>query len=130
TGDYTLVPQIADLALAAADDSEELPRYLHALGELGHPAARQAVLNGLGRSEMAVRAAAAMAAGRIGLVEAAGTLAALLDDPEWWVRFRSAEALIRIGDRGKELLQQAARSGSDRSRDAARAMLAEQGLRW
>lgn len=130
TGDYSLVPQIGELAIAAADDSEELPRYLHALGELGHPAARLAVLNGLHRPGMAARAAAATAVGRIGLVEAADTLAALLDDREWWVRFRSAEALIRIGDGGKNLLRQAARAGSERSRDAARTMLEEHGLEW
>lgn len=128
TGDYSLVPVIADLALAAADDTEELPRYLHALGRLGHPAARPAVLAGLSSTAMGARAAAAGAAGRIMLVESADRLAELLDDPEWWVRFRAAESLILLGDPGLGLLRAAARGTDDRARDAATAMLAERGL--
>lgn len=127
TGDYTLVPLIADLALSASDDAEELPRYLRALGQLAHPAGRKAVIDGLHRASTAARAAAAAAAGQIGLVEAAPTLQALLDDPEWWVRFRAAEALIAFGDEGVALLSQATLSGTPRARDAAFAMLAEQG---
>ena len=47
SGDYRLVPAIVELGLRAPDDSEELPRYLHALGRIGHPAARRdAVLAG------------------------------------------------------------------------------------
>ena len=127
TGDYTLVPLIADLALGARNDAEELPRYLLALGQLGHPAARAAVIDGLARPSTAVRAAAATAAGRIGLLETADTLRMLLDDPEWWVRFRAAEALLDLGEKGRSLLHEAARTGDPRARDAARTMLAERG---
>lgn len=128
TGDYTLVPLIADLALAAPDNSEELPRYLRALSQLAHPAGRRAVIAGLERPGMAARAAAAGAAGKIGLTETAPTLRKLLDDPEWWVRFRAAEALIGFGESGRELLRDAIRSGSPRARDAAATMLAEHGI--
>lgn len=128
TGDYSLVPMISALAHSADDDSEELPRYLRALGELGHPAAREAVTEALSRPSMAARAAAARAAGQIGLTDIASRLATLLDDPEWWVRFRAAEALIALGEPGRELLRKAARSDNPRVRDAADTMLAERGI--
>lgn len=128
TGDYSLVPVIAQLAMAAAEDTEELPRYLHALGRLGHPAARPAVLAGLSSTAMSARAAAAGAAGRIMLVESAGRLAELLGDPEWWVRFRAAESLILLGEPGLALLRAAAAGDQGLARDAATAMLAERGL--
>lgn len=127
TGDYTLVPAIADLALAAPDESEELPRYLRALGMLGHPAARAAVMDGLNRPSMGARAVAASAAGRIGLPETADRLCELLDDPEWWVRFRAAEALVDLGPAGTGRLRDIARSGSAVARDAAATVLAEHG---
>lgn len=128
TGDYSLVPMIVALTRTAPDDSEELPRYLRALGELGHPAASEAVVEALSRPSMAARAAAAGAAGRIGLIDVAPKLAALLDDTEWWVRFRAAEALIRFGEPGCKLLREAAGSDNPRVRDAAETMLAERGV--
>ena len=128
TGDYSLVPAITQLAIHAPDDSVELPGYLRALGLFGHPAARPAVLNGLGRSSLAARAAASGAAGRIGLVEFAGRLALLLDDNEWWVRFRAAEALLRLGTPGVEWLRRQEHEGSPRGRSAAASMLAEHHL--
>jgi HEAT repeat protein len=124
-GDYSLVPVITRLAIAASDDADELPGYLHALGLLAHPAARPAVLDGLSRSSYPVRAEAARAAGRIGVVEFAGQIASLLDDGEWWVRFRAAEALFRLGDPGVEWLRRQAREGSPRARNTAASMLAE-----
>lgn len=128
TGDYSLVPVIKSLALEAPEGAEELPRYLHALGKLGHPGGREAVLAGLSSESMAVRAAAARAAGRIALVDSADRLVDLLDDPEWWVRFRAAEALIELGEAGAPRLRAAAALGPGPARDAAVTMLAERGL--
>ena len=125
SGDYSVVPVIANLALNAADDAPELPRYLRALGFIGHPAARSAVMAGLSSAAFGVRAAAAEAAGRIALGDAADRLTELLDDGEWWVRFRAAEALLKLGTNGTECLRRIAREGSPRARDAAASMLAE-----
>lgn len=127
TGDYSLVSLIAGLVLAAPDDSEELPRYLRALGTLGHPAAGAAIMDGLGRSTVAARAAAAGAAGQIRLPDASDRLVELLDDPEWLVRFRAAEALIQFGPAGTSRLRDAARIGSSTAREAAATVLAEHG---
>jgi HEAT repeat protein len=125
SGDYSVVPVIANLALGAPDDAPELPRYLRALGLLGHPAARPAVVQGLASAAYAARAAAAEAAGRIGIADAADQLARLLDDEEWWVRFRAAEALLKLGPDGVERLRDAVREGSPRASSAAASMLAE-----
>ncbi|HSX56712.1 MAG TPA: HEAT repeat domain-containing protein [Sphingomonas sp.] len=128
TGDYSLVPVIAELALAVEDGSEELPRYLHALGKLEHPSGARAVLAGLSSGSMAARAAAARAAGRIAIPDSIERLTQLLNDREWWVRFRAAEALIAIGEPGVDRLRYAAASGYGPAREAASTMLAERGL--
>lgn len=128
SGDYTLVPVIVRLALEAADEAPELPRYLRALGAFQHPAGLPAILRGLDGSTWWVRAAAAEAAGRIGLLETRYRLSRLLDDPDWWVRFRAGEALIRLGEAGQRLLADTGRCGSHRARAAAQLTLAEQAL--
>ena len=128
SGDYSLVPLISDLAMNADACGEELPRYLRALGDFGHPAAAKAVAYGLASDAWWARAAAAQAAGRIGLTGASDRLVALLDDPQWWVRFRAAEALVAVGEEGQQLLRRTAREGSELAATAARLTLAEQGL--
>lgn len=128
SGDYTLVPLIARLVLASDTSVEELPRYLRALGEFGHPAAAQAVEHALGSETWWVRAAAAEAAGRIVLTGLAPKLAALLEDADWWVRFRAGEALVRLGEPGRLLLVEAARGPSELARSAASRTLTERGL--
>jgi HEAT repeat protein len=129
TGDYSLVPVLAALALEADDGSEELPRYLHALGKLGHPSGKTAILAGLSSGSMAARAAAARAVGRIALTDSVDRLGQLLNDREWWVRFRAAEALLGLGDAGLARLRAAAAHGYGPAREAAGTMLAERGLR-
>ena len=104
SGDYSLVPSIVELALAADPAGEELPRYLRALGAFQHPAAAPAIVRWLDAPTWWVRSAAAEAAGRVGLLGTADTLAGLLDDPDWWVRFRAGEALVRLGEPGRRLL--------------------------
>lgn len=128
TGDYRLVPAIVELGLRAPEGSEEQPRYLHALGRIGHPAAREAVLAGLASSSMPARVAAAGAAGRIALHESADQLVGLLGAPEWWVRFRAAEALLLLGESGVARLRGVAAREDEPAREAAATMLAERGL--
>lgn len=129
SGDYSLVPSIVELALAADPADEELPRYLRALGAFQHPAAAPAIVRCLGAPTWWVRSAAAEAAGRVGLIETAYTLLGLLDDPDWWVRFRAGEALVRLGEPGRRLLSECSSCGTERARSAARLTLAEQAVR-
>ncbi|MDT9600678.1 HEAT repeat domain-containing protein [Sphingosinicella rhizophila] len=128
SGDYSLVPLIADLTLETDPEAEELPRYLRVLGVFGHPAGGEAVRRSLQSPSWWVRAAAAEAAGRIGLGDTAHTLSTLLEDPDWWVRFRAGEALVRLGTPGKEMLGEVCRTGGPLARRAAKLTLAERGI--
>ena len=127
SADYTLVPMIVSLAIEE-QDPRHLTRYFRALGKFGHPAGEPAIKRGLQSRHWEVRAAAAQAAGRIGLAFLAPNLRQLLGDHEWWVRFRAGEALVRLGPRGAEQLREAAISGREPARTAATKILAEQGL--
>lgn len=128
SGDYSLVPLITRLACAAPDEAPELARYLRALGQFQHPAAAPAIRRGLGSRTWFVRAAAAEAAGKVGLVETVEPLFRLLDDGDWWVRYRAGEALARLGRPGVATLRETSCLGSVRAREAARLALVEQAL--
>ena len=128
SGDYSLVPVISALVLAPGAPLREVPRYLAALGELGHPAAAEAVAYGLASDDIAVRAAAAQAAGKIGLIDLADRLSALLGDGRWLIRFRAAEALARMGEAGRAVLRREAAQAGEPARSSARLILAEQGF--
>ena len=73
-------------------------------------------------------AAAAEAAGRSALSRAVPKLAGMLDDEEWWVRFRAGEALARLGAAGRLALHRAAIESAPAARAAAKATLAERGV--
>jgi HEAT repeat protein len=49
---------------------------------------------------------AATLLGRMGHAEDAGRLEKLLGDAEWWVRFRAAQALVRLPGVGARNLEQ------------------------
>jgi HEAT repeat protein len=121
-------PLVAWMAEAAGEDSDLQPRIFRALGRLGHPAGHDAILAGLGSASWQVRASAAEAAGRSALKAAVPRLAELLDDEEWWVRFRAGEALARLGADGRIALHRAAIDPAPTARAAAKATLAERGL--
>ena len=129
SGDYRLVETVMQLALQAEPDLEELPRYLRALGQFGHPGGEAAVLLHLHSPRWWIRAAAAEAAGRIGIKHVAPLLGKALDDPDWWVRFRAGEALVRLGEPGHRMLVEASRCGGELARQTAALTLAERGIR-
>lgn len=128
SGDYALVDVIASLARELPEDSPELPAYLGALANFGHPRAAEAIEKGLASASWPTRAVAARAAGSIGLLAHIDRLGALLGDSAWWVRFRAAEALAKLGSPGEELLRQVAAGEPGLRRDTAAAVLAEAGL--
>ena len=124
--DFAAVPIIAALAVDTDPWASELPRYLGALAEIEHPAGSAAVLHCLDSPSAEVRAAAARAAGRIGIEPALDRLERLLGDADWWVRFQAAHALLRFGDEGKSRLQRTARRDEEPARETAALTLAEQ----
>jgi HEAT repeats len=101
-------------SLQAFDDLQALSRdavpgvrvrALEALAHLGDPRAEDAVQRGLVDHEERVRAAAAIAAGSLGLREVLPSLADALNDESWTVRYRSADALYRLGAPGVAVLR-------------------------
>jgi hypothetical protein len=72
-----------------------------------------------------VRAAAAHAAGRIGVAAALDRLEQLLADADWWVRFQAAQALAQLGADGARRLHHAASHGAEPARETAALTLAE-----
>ncbi|TFI59258.1 HEAT repeat domain-containing protein [Sphingomonas parva] len=128
SGDYSLVPMVARLVCETPTGDSIVARYLHALGEFGHPAAAEAVKRGLSSWDADVRAAACEAAGRIGLAELADELEGCLADLSFDVRLRAGEALVRLGEEGVARLRATSRAGGEAARHAAASILAERGL--
>lgn len=122
-------PLVAWMAEASVEDTDLRPRIFRALGRLGHPAGHDAILSGLDSTSWQVRASAAEAAGRSGLTRAVERLGELLGDDQWWVRFRSGQALTRLGAAGRLELHRGALGTHPVARTAAKTILAEEGLR-
>jgi HEAT repeat protein len=101
------------------------PRLIAALGRTGHPGGRDLIARALSSARTEVRVAAAQAAGQARLVDLAGPLGDLLGDEVWTVRFRAAEALLKLGKRGVDRLLECGDGDDPVAREAARTMLAE-----
>ncbi|MFB0613075.1 HEAT repeat domain-containing protein [Aurantiacibacter poecillastricola] len=122
-GEYA--PLLAYMARDSEGEPDLQPRIYRALGKTGHPIGAEAIFEGLGSASWTVRAAAAEAVGRARLAAAADRLSALLEDPNYWVRYRASEALLRIGPTGIKALREASDSEDPVVRTAAVKMLAE-----
>lgn len=123
SADYRVVHMIAPLVSDA--NAELRTAALRALATLGHPAAQPLVERAFGDEDGAVRTQAAVSAGRIGLIGLTPMLAQLVDDHNWWTRFRAAEALYVLGQKGRQTLAALAEHGSPRAREMASQVLAE-----
>lgn len=121
----TYAPLLAFMARESEGEVELQPRVFRALGRTGHPAGAEAIIAGLSNAEWSVRASAAEAAGKSGIADAAGRLGELLDDPQYWVRYRAGEALLRLGPRGIHVLSERVESGDEETSLIARKILAE-----
>ena len=76
-----------------------------------------------------VRMQEAKVLGRIGQEEHVSLLEALLDDPEWWVRYRAAQSITSLPFLGPNQLRQLQGRQSDRfARDILQQAVAEVGL--
>ncbi|NVD45936.1 HEAT repeat domain-containing protein [Qipengyuania atrilutea] len=107
-GEYA--PLLTYMARKSIDESDVQPRLFRALGRTGHPAAAKAIIEGMQSDNWTVRVAAAEAAGKAGILQAADRLGDLLDDSNYWVRYRASEALLRLGPRGIQVLRAASAS--------------------
>ena len=126
TGTFDVVAPIA--MLAGSLSPAVRTAVAHALGVLRHPDGSKAITKLLDDPRWEVRAEAAEAVGRIGLVPLTRRLMLLLTDEAWWVRFRAGESLADLGAPGLEALQHAATSGNAVASRMAQLVLAERGL--
>jgi hypothetical protein len=85
-----ILPPIRQL-LQTASDEQVLEACLHFINE---PADLESVREYLTHPHWEVRAQAAAALGRIGAESDQSRLVALLEDPQWWVRYRAAQSLV------------------------------------
>ena len=127
SGRYAAVPLISRIIVQQEASPHDVPRLLRALGQLAHPAGADAVRFALGSPSPRIRAAAAEAAGKIGLVELTPELTALLAAEDWTIRFRAGEALVAFGGKGREALEAVAGGPAQSvAGEAAARILAEQ----
>lgn len=114
---------IASTALSSAADPETLAAALrHVRGAALLPRVKD-----LARHQAwPVRTQAAAALGRIGWGGERPTLVRMLSDPQWWVRYRAAQALLSGRFGGREEIAALARGLEDRfARDIVAHVLAE-----
>lgn len=115
--------RLATLLNGAAPDM-----LIGALRLCSDPSLRQSVLPLLGHADWRVRLQAAKSMGRIGQIGDVGALAALLGDPQWWVRYRAAQALAGLPFLLPDDLRRMATEADDRyTGDILRQVIAERG---
>jgi hypothetical protein len=109
--------------LLADSDPEILISVLRCVGD---PAVREGVLPLLRHSDWRVRLQAARTLGRIGGREDLPALAGLLNDSQWWVRYRTAQAIAGLPFLAPgELAAVAANTGDRYASDILRQVMAE-----
>lgn len=116
---------MALLAAFADADYEEKTFIIHLWGEMSFGGAEPYLGEAMRSSHFAVRRAAVLAAGKIGLVGLLDQIAPLLDDTDQDVREGAVDALVCLAATGREQVsavarKRAASSSPDARRDAAR----------
>lgn len=125
TGDPRHVSTIQSLVLSPEPDLRAAA--LRAFGKLPNTISSDAVAMCLRDESWFVRAAAADTAGALGFYHLVPLLAPLVDDDEWWVRFRASEALEALDGAGRAALREMAKLGSSRQRRQAALTLSKTG---
>lgn len=109
--------------LLAGSDPELLISVLRCVGD---PAMRAGVLPLLGHADWRVRLQAARTLGRIGRREDLPALTGLLNDSQWWVRYRTAQAIAGLPFLAPQELATVADNTGDRyASDILRQVMAE-----
>lgn len=110
----------------AGDDHELLAACLDALASCGEPADAEVVRPFLHHPAWFVRLKAVTALGRLGGPDDLDHLSLLLCDREWWVRYRTAQAVVVVPGLGRDHLEHFRSHHPDLyARDAAAHVLAE-----
>lgn len=119
----------SDGALRDLVARSESPRVLSlALRQLADPAALPQVRERTSHPDALVRSAAAQALGRLGQPADREPLLTLLQDRDWWVRHRAAQALLALPSLGESLDQAVAALGDPFATDMLAQVRAERTL--
>ncbi|GIZ53732.1 HEAT repeat domain-containing protein [Noviherbaspirillum aridicola] len=102
---------------------------IHAMRVAATPALLDAVRANAAHEDWRVRVQAAKVLGRIGRQEDAERLRGLLHDPQWWVRYRAAQALVALPFMNGDALRALRQDIGDRyARDMLAQVMAEKGM--
>ncbi len=101
---------------------------MQALTRLGDEAGARAIERAMDDPVWEMRAQAAQCIGQMSWRHAIPKLERLLHDNHWWVRYHAAEALFRLGVRGRKTLMAAAIGHSPRAAEIASGILREKGV--
>ncbi len=116
---------VDDLISLSGDKAPEIrASAIAALGKIGDDRAADAIVGHLAESDIGVRLQTVQALGRLQISSTMPKLAACLDDDNWWMRFRAAEALHHFGHMGIATLK-AFGARNDRTGEIARQVLGE-----
>lgn len=115
-------------ALDSTDPAERSAAW-RGLALWGDGAIKGRVATGLRDHEWFVRSQVVFYIGRLGLTELAAALEPLLDAEVWWERYRAADAMASLGQRGRRRLREISREQSRRSRVALAVLAEQRGLR-
>ena len=95
-------------------DDKVIGPCLYVIGKFRNEQDRKLVRQYLMHPRWHVRAHAAACLGKIGAGEDEGKLVTLLTDPEWWVRYRAAQALVDLSVSGTQQFHKLKDELSDR----------------
>lgn len=93
--DRSLLPFLLH-RLEQTGNLDEQAALIRTITRLGGPQCKEVIIPYLKHPNPVLRTTAATALGKIGAHEDYSLLKPLLRDPDWWVRYRSAQALLRL----------------------------------
>lgn len=126
--DAVALPAVRRILKDPRDDKVIGP-CLYVIGKFRDPKDLKLVRQYLTHPRWHVRAHAAACLGRLGKKEDEEKLATLLADPEWWVRYRAAQAIVDLPSSTMDSIRQLKKELGDRyARDILAQAIAEKGL--
>lgn len=90
--------------LKRTTQEEEIAAILRCIGRFDQDGLREAVLPFLEHSSTYIRIQAAKAIGRLGTTRDIRLLVPLLSDPDWWMRYRAARAIVKLSNQNWDAL--------------------------
>ncbi len=106
------IPVLLDILKKSKNDEETISA-IKALGNLEAEEAIPLLMDRLNSKHPVIRAQAAKALGALNYDKAAQPISRLLEDRDWWCRFHAASSIYKMGQVGRECLQNFFKKTSD-----------------